>query len=456
MLLQGRYRIQELLGRGGAAAVYRATDEVLDRDVAVKIFDANALDETDTARQLYEVKVLARLSHHGLVTLLDAGLGSSDNDPPHVFLVMELVEGADLTKRLAGGALPLVETANIGYDIAEALEYIHHRGIVHRDVKPANILLVRYGDDDTRPRAKLTDFGIAQLSDLGAGVDVGDLPRSTAGTAAYISPEQANGDTVGPASDVYSLGLVLLECLTGEVAFPGDPVQTLVARFVSDPAIPETVGASWRELICAMTARDPEERPLLRDVILKLRRIAFQQLERTRGFEPDLHPDDEAERLEAVRRLEILDTPADGAFDRITALAARLLKAPIAIVSIVDHDRIWFKSHHGVDVEQIEREPGLCASAMLHGEPWVVGDARNDPRTLANPLVAGDFGLQFYAGVPLKTKDGFGLGTLCVLDFEPRSVTQDDIANLEDLAAMVMSQLELRLESRRALQGIPA
>ncbi|MFC0678052.1 protein kinase [Lysobacter korlensis] len=457
MLLQGRYQVQELLGRGGAAAVYRATDEVLDRDVAVKIFDANALDETDTARQLYEVKVLARLSHHGLVTLLDAGLGSSDNDPPHVFLVMELVEGADLTKRLAGGALPPVETANIGYDIAEALGYIHSRGVVHRDVKPANILMVRYGDDDTRPRAKLTDFGIAQLSDLGAGVDIGDLPRSTAGTAAYISPEQGNGDPVSPSSDVYSLGLVLLECLTGEVAFPGDPVQTLVARFVSDPAIPPMVGAQWRELICAMTARNPENRPPLRDVILKLRRIAFEQLERTGSAEPQIiSDDDEAGRMEAVRRFEILDTPADGAFDRITSLAARLLKAPIAIVSIVDHDRIWFKSHHGLDLEQIDRDPGLCASAILHDEPWVVGDARVDPRTLANPLVAGEFGLQFYAGVPLTTSDGFALGTLCVLDFEPRTVSTDDIANLEDLAAMVMGQLELRLESRRAQQAVTA
>ncbi|MDB4932896.1 MAG: serine/threonine protein kinase [Myxococcaceae bacterium] len=456
MLLQGRYRVLELLGRGGAGAVYRATDEVLERDVAVKIFDANALDETDTARQLYEAKLLARLSHHNLVTLLDAGLGSTDDDPPHVFLVMELVEGSDLTSRLKGGRLSIAETANVGYDIAEALEYIHGRGVVHRDVKPANILLVRYGEDDTRQRAKLTDFGIAQLSDLGAGVDIGDLPRSTAGTAAYISPEQANGDTVSAASDVYSLGLVLIECLTGAVAFPGDAVQTLVARFVSDPEIPESIGAQWRELLAAMTTRNPAERPLLRDVIVRLRRIAFDQLDRKQAVEPTLIPENEAERMEAVRRYQILDTPADGSFDTITALAARLLKAPIAIVSIVDHDRIWFKSHHGVDVEEIDRDPGLCASAILHNEPWIVNSTRDDPRTLANPLVAGEFGLQFYAGVPLTTKDGFNLGTLCVLDFEPRQLEGDDVANLEDLAAMVMSQLELRLESRRAVQALRA
>jgi tRNA A-37 threonylcarbamoyl transferase component Bud32 len=456
MLLQGRYRVRALLGRGGAAAVYRATDEVLERDVAVKIFDANALDETDTARQLYEAKLLARLSHHGLVTLLDAGVASSDDDPPHVFLVMELVEGFDLTKRLAGGALSLKETASIGYDIAEALEYIHQRGIVHRDVKPANILLVRYGENDTRPRAKLTDFGIAQLSELGAGVYVGDLPRSTAGTAAYISPEQANGEKVGPSADVYSLGLVLLECLTGQVAFPGDAVQTLVARILADPEIPEQVSAQWRELLTTMTARNPEERPLVRDVILLLRRIAFEQLEAKPAVDPVVIPAGEAERMEAVRRYQILDTPADGAFDRITALAARLLKTPIAIVSIVDHDRIWFKSHHGVEVDQIDRAPGLCASAILHSRPWVIDDARTDPHALANPLVAGEFGLQFYAGVPLTTQDGHNLGTLCVLDFEPRHLAADDLANLEDLAAMVMSQLDLRLESRRAQQAIGA
>ncbi len=119
----------------------------------------------------------------------------------------------------------------------------------------------------------------------------------------------------------------------------------------------------------------------------------------------------EAARLEALRRYEILDTPPDGAFDRLTALAARLCDTPMSVVSIVDTDRIWFKSRYGVDVAEISRDPGLCASAILQDEPWIVEDARHDPRTLANPLVAGEFGLQFYLGVPLITGDGHGIGT---------------------------------------------
>ena len=100
----------------------------------------------------------------------------------------------------------------------------------------------------------------------------------------------------------------------------------------------------------------------------------------------------EKHRLGAVRRYDILDTPPDGAFDRVTAIAAHVLKVPIAIISIVDHDRIWFKSHHGLDVEQIDRDPGLCASCILQHEPWIVNDAKIDPRALTNPLVTGEFG----------------------------------------------------------------
>jgi GAF domain-containing protein len=170
-------------------------------------------------------------------------------------------------------------------------------------------------------------------------------------------------------------------------------------------------------------------------------------------IDPSIVPPDEAARLAAVRRYEILDTPRDGAFDRITRIASLVLDVPIAIVSIVDTDRIWFKSAHGLDgVEQIDRVPGLCASAILSDELYLVGDAKVDPRTLANPLVAGEFGLRFYAAAPLQTSDGFNLGTMCVLDREPRALTEDHVRVLEDLAALVVDELELRLAVRRHAQ----
>lgn len=162
-------------------------------------------------------------------------------------------------------------------------------------------------------------------------------------------------------------------------------------------------------------------------------------------------PADEDARLAAVRRYDVLDTPPDGAFDRITALAARLCRTPISTLSIVDEDRIWFKSTEGVDVDEVGRDPGLCASAIIHDEAYVVTDAAADPRTLDNPLVRGELGLRFYAGIPLTTADGYRLGTLNVIDAEPREVTGEELATLRDLAAIVVDELELRLAARRAV-----
>jgi two-component sensor histidine kinase len=159
----------------------------------------------------------------------------------------------------------------------------------------------------------------------------------------------------------------------------------------------------------------------------------------------------ETERLAAVRRYQIIYASPDRAFDRITALAARLLNAPIAIVSIVDQDRIWFKSRHGIGLEYVERDLGLCASCVLQDSPWVVADAKSDLRALDNPLVAGEAGIQFYLGIPLRTRDGFNLGALCVLDVVPRTPTEADIACLKDLAVLVMEELELQLSARRLL-----
>lgn len=451
VVLRDRYRPTELIARGGMSSVYRAHDEFLDRDVAVKIFQAVSPEQIEVGKQ--ELRVLASLSHHGLITLLDAGVDQSEPDDPHIFLVMELVESSTLALRIAGGPLSSRDAGYVGYDIAEGLEYVHQRGIVHRDVKPANILLADYSDQTVRPRARLTDFGIAAFE----AAQLPNPPGRTVGTAGYLSPEQARGAVLTSATDTYSLGLVLLEALTGSMAFEGD-VQTVVGeRTRRDPVIPHTLNDRWRLLLAGMTAQNPADRPPMRDVILALRRIIVDDLGKHRASE-SIEAADEAARLEAVRRYDVLDTPPDGAFDRVTALAARIFRVPVAIVSIVDHDRIWFKSHHGVEISEIERSPGLCASVILNDAPWVVTDARTDPRALANPLVAGEFGLQFYAGVPLRTTDGHALGTLCVLDFEPREVTADELESLEDLAAMVMSELEIRLDARRAVEtarGLP-
>lgn len=165
----------------------------------------------------------------------------------------------------------------------------------------------------------------------------------------------------------------------------------------------------------------------------------------------ELQMDVETERIKALKKYDILDTPPDGSFDRITRLACNLLKVPIAIVSLVDTDRIWFKSRYGLDVNQIDRDPGLCASAILSDELYLVEDAIKDPRTLANPLVAGDFGLRFYAALPLKTTDGHNLGTFCILDKNSRKMTAAQKEILQELTDIVMDQMELRLAARKAI-----
>ncbi|ORT54868.1 GAF domain-containing SpoIIE family protein phosphatase [Streptomyces sp. CB03238] len=173
------------------------------------------------------------------------------------------------------------------------------------------------------------------------------------------------------------------------------------------------------------------------------------------GQRPEPVPDRDAEtgRIAAVRRYDILDTPPDGAFDRVAALAARLFDVPVATVTIVDAERIWFKAAHGLEgVKQIGRDPGLCASAVLRDDALVIPDTLTDPVARDNPLVTGPMQVRFYAAAPIVTSDGHRLGTVNVLDTKPRSITEDDTAMLADLAAIVMDELELRLSVLRTLR----
>lgn len=156
----------------------------------------------------------------------------------------------------------------------------------------------------------------------------------------------------------------------------------------------------------------------------------------------------EKKRLENLHHYGILDTPADGYFDDVTALATKIFNVPIAIITLVDTDRIWFKSSYGIDTEQIPRDPGLCSSAIMSDDVYIVENASVDPRTLSNPLVAGVMGLKFYAAAPLKSKEGYNLGTLCIIDKSPRSLDGKESSMLMQLSKIVMAQIDLKLQAR--------
>lgn len=156
--------------------------------------------------------------------------------------------------------------------------------------------------------------------------------------------------------------------------------------------------------------------------------------------------DNEVERVKALKRYDILDTPLDGSYQRIVALASKMFNMPIALISLVDQDRIWFKAKHGLDgVAQINRDPGLCASAILSKDLYLIENAIEDPRCMTNPLVCGEFGLRFYAAAPLRTQEGYNLGTLCIIDRAQRYINNQQKEMLEDLAQIVVDEMELRL-----------
>lgn len=289
VLLGQRYRTTELIGSGGAASVYRAVDQNLGREVAVKRFRPESSDTDANRRQQQETLLLATLNHPGLVTLLDAGTFEEEDGRTSTYLVMELVDGPDLRGTLKSGPLTPAGTGSLGADLADALNYVHSNGVIHRDVKPANILLYPQAENDTRLYPKLTDFGIARMTEATLATAHG----ATIGTANYLSPEQVQGSTVDPRTDIYSLGLVLLECLTGVKAFPGPIVESAVARLIRDPEVPAELGSDWVELLRSMTARTVDARPDAHEAAEALRALAVEpEVLQHLGFPTDSGSDD--------------------------------------------------------------------------------------------------------------------------------------------------------------------
>ena len=258
--LGGRYELGQLIGSGGTSQVHRGVDLVLGRPVAIKVFRADVAFH-DRARMEAEGRTLAALNHPGLVAVYDAGTARTSVGDEARYLVMELIDGPSLAVAAHDGSLAPTDITRLGADLGDALAHVHGQGIVHRDIKPANVLIDRTG------RAKITDFGIARLIDSARATATG----LTIGTAAYLSPEQLTGASVGPASDVYSLGLVLLECLTGRREYPGAGVESAMARLHRSPNIPVSLPNPWPGLITAMTRSDPMGRPSAADVAGVLR-----------------------------------------------------------------------------------------------------------------------------------------------------------------------------------------
>jgi eukaryotic-like serine/threonine-protein kinase len=222
-IVAGRYELEELVGTGGMSSVFKARDRLLERRVALKVLHEHYTDDEEYVERFRrEARVVAQLSHPNIVTVIDRG-----EDEGRQFIVFELIEGRTLKELLEEeGRLPVGPALEIALQVARGLAFAHEHGLVHRDVKPQNVIL--NGDG----RAKVTDFGIARSRDVQGVTQTGMV----LGTSNYVAPEQAQGGKVDRATDVYSLGVVLFELLTGEVPFPGESFVAVAMRHVNEPA----------------------------------------------------------------------------------------------------------------------------------------------------------------------------------------------------------------------------
>ena len=246
-LVAGRYRLDRILGAGGAAIVHEGCDLDTGERVAVKVYRSDGSGHPTQHHR--ELKALTSLRHPGLVALLDGG--TEPGPDGRTYVVTDLVEGPSLARRLDAGPLSADEVRVLAIGLGEALAHVHARGFVHRDVKPANILL----EHGHRPR--LADFGIARALDGTVYTATG----AVAGTAAYLAPEQVRGEAVDPSVDVFALGLVLIEALTGEREYPGTLAESAAARLHRRPVVPAGLPADLAAVLAAMTDPDPAARP---------------------------------------------------------------------------------------------------------------------------------------------------------------------------------------------------
>ncbi len=267
-LVAGRYRLDRIVGAGGAAIVHEGCDLDTGERVAVKVYRSDGSGHPTQHHR--ELKALTSLRHPGLVALLDGG--TEPGPDGRTYVVTDLVEGPSLARRLDAGPLSADEVRVLAIGLGEALAHVHAHGFVHRDVKPANILL----ENGHKPR--LADFGIARALDGTVYTATG----AVAGTAAYLAPEQVRGETVDPSVDVFALGLVLIEALTGEREYPGTLAESAAARLHRRPVVPAGLPSDLAAVLAAMTDPDPALRPSAAAVATGLRTRTVERPARAR------------------------------------------------------------------------------------------------------------------------------------------------------------------------------
>ena len=259
-LIADRYELKETVGSGGMSTVYCAFDTLLERNVALKILHEQfGADEDHVERFRREARAVAQLSHPNIVTVIDRG-----EEDGRQFIVFELVEGENLKELVTrGGPLPVRRVLEVGLEVGRALAFAHANGLVHRDVKPQNVLL--NGDG----LAKVTDFGIVRSLDAVGQTETGTV----LGTSHYIAPEQARGERVDAQTDVYSFGVVIYELLAGDVPYPGETFLTVAMKHVNEP-VPSVLDRRpdtplrLATLIERCMAKDPAERPASMDEVV--------------------------------------------------------------------------------------------------------------------------------------------------------------------------------------------
>jgi serine/threonine-protein kinase len=318
-VIGGRYELEELVGTGGMSSVYRAHDRLLERKVALKILhERYGEDDEYVERFRREARAVAQLAHPNIVTVIDRG-----EDEGRQFIVFEYVDGENLKQVVEReGPLAIDRVLELGLEIAQGLAFAHERGIVHRDVKPQNVLL--NGD----AKAKVTDFGIARTLDVEKGVT---QTGTVLGTSDYIAPEQASGQVVSRETDVYSLGIVLFELLTGRVPFTGESFVAVALQHVNEPPPsvlerrPDTP-PRLAELIDRALAKDPDDRPTMDELVAELEALQSG----------------EVGEVTAVRRPRVAPARKPGSGTRLplvlAVLGALLLAAAVAALVLTRGD----------------------------------------------------------------------------------------------------------------------